>query len=130
MSRTRTPERESFLADVLVTAIEHCGYGFTSTVEFTYDDDKPGDAFAIVFDRYERADNPSDDTVWRIDIDTIAHGFGVVRERYYRHENTEPGSPIAELIKANRTNGDDGDVDVLGALLVLECALFGKQIYG
>jgi hypothetical protein len=123
---TRTREREEFLADVLVTAIEHGGYGFSRTVEWQYDDANPGRSYAVIYDRYEREDNPSDTTTWRVDIGTIAHGFGVAQKVY---KGAESGSLLGDLFTANRTNGDDGDVDVLGALLVLECALFGKQVY-
>lgn len=126
----RSPEREKFLSDLLVTAIEHMSYGFPATLEYKPEPDgEPGASYAVIYDRYEE-DEPwdADDSwkpkeSWRVDIDTMAKGLGVVR----RIE--KPANWVRDLLLADRTNGDDGDYDVVGALLVLECAIFGKPMY-
>jgi hypothetical protein len=120
----RTAEREQFLSDVLITAIEHMGYGFPGIVEYEPAiDGNPADAYAVIYDRYED-DLP--DRTWRIDIDTMAKGLGIVRKL----PNDGPVAQwVKDVIAADRTNGDDGDIDVIGALLVLECAIFGAPTY-
>lgn len=119
----RSPAREQFLSDVLVTAIEHAGYGFPGIVEYKPEpDDKPADSYAVIHNRYEESSE-----TWKVDIDTIAKGFGVIRKTYRGQPDT--AGWLRDVILADRTNGDDGDIDVVGALLVLECAIFGKATY-
>lgn len=132
--RTRTKERAQFLSDVLVTAVEHAGYGFPGIVEYKCEpDDDPSKSFAVIYDRYEETE-PMDrdeewkpEKTWRIDIETMAKGLGIVRKLPARPEGAAEW--VKDVIAADRSNGDDGDVDVVGALLVLECALFGRQVY-
>lgn len=123
----RTDQRAQFLSDVLVTAIEHSGYGFPGIIE--YEPEPDGDArksYAVIYDRYEAEDSDkAPEQTWRIDIDTMAKGLGIVRKM----SRATHAEWVADLQDADRTNGDDGDYDVVGALLVLECALFGKGVY-
>ncbi len=124
--KRRTPERAQFLADMLTTAIEHGGYGFTANVDYVWDVADPHDVYAVVYDRHEAEDDPSArDKTWRIDIDTMAKGLGIVRKM----DDATHAQWVRDLKLADRTNGDDGDYDVIGALLVLECALFGRGVY-
>lgn len=137
--RERTEERKRFLADLLCTAIEHAGYGFPMAREWEYADEAPGEAYALIRDRYD----PDDKTWHRVDIDTMAKGLGVIRsafiatcDRGTHHHNKDTfeclhfgGDERTELLLSDRTNGDDGDYDVVGALAVLECALFGRVVY-
>lgn len=121
----RSPERTQFLADVLSTAIEHGGYGFPGVIEYVWDVPNPADAYAVIIDRYEE-DNGTRSERWRVTVDTIAKGFGIARKL---PASGSVADWVSDLLIADRTNGDDGDVDVLGALLVLECALFGAPTY-
>jgi hypothetical protein len=119
---TRSPQRKQFLTDLLITAIEHGGYGFPEAHEYEPDGDDP---HAVIVDRY---DEPGDDDALkptRIDLDTMAKGLRILNE-----STTNPADWVKELMLASRTNGDDGDYDVIGALAVLECAVYGKVIYG
>lgn len=89
--------------------------------------------------------------VWVVDIDTIARGMRIIADAVPKSFETYPGSGRYETVRANhdtgerlyfggeartnlllsnRTNGDDGDFDVIGALAVVECALFGRVVYG
>lgn len=125
----RSPEREQFLADLFTTAIEHSGYGFPGVLEYRCDGLEPRDQFAVIFDRYddEQAAMDVPTETFRIDIDTMAKGLGIARKLSSRPEGVAQW--VKDLLLADRTNGDDGDYDVLGALLVLECAIFGEPTY-
>lgn len=116
----RTAERTAFLSDVLETALYHSGYGWFRVVE--YDADKG----VAVIEEYESCGACKEHERHTVDLDTIAKGLGVLRR-------TEPagfaGEALTMLRLADRTNGDDGDYDVIGGLAVIECALFGKVVY-
>lgn len=123
---TRSDERKQFLTDLLITAIEHSGYGFCSTTEYQPEADKP---FAVIYDRYEAEaeDDEAKIPLHRITLDTMAQGLSVFRT--IQESNDTPAQWVKDLLLADRTNGDDGDCDVIGALAVLECAIFGKVVY-
>ncbi len=129
----RSFERESYLFDLLACAIEHCGYGWFDVLEWSWDEDKPAEAFAVIQDQ-EEGDQ------FRVTIDIMAKGLRVIRESYPRGEQgrlwTRDGKLLGfggkarkRLILSDRTNGDDGDYDVIGALAALECGLFGEVVY-
>ncbi len=82
---------------------------------------------------------------WRVDLDTMAKGLGIIRNAVMReveHDGLVPhnkdtgerlyfgGESRRLLMLADRTNGEDGDYDVVSALAVLECGLFGRVSYG
>ena len=149
MPKERTPERIEFLHDLMVTAIENYGYGWFDVLEYEGDG---ADIRAVI--RQQEEDEPETFTV---DIDTMAKGLGVIRsavekdfpakvwdrDAHMHVDGTERalanaktgdrlefgGKPRKMLLLADRTNGEDGDYDVLGALAVLECALFGQVRY-
>jgi hypothetical protein len=128
----RSPERIEFLTDLLTTAIENGGYGWFTVETWRWEDVEPGDAFAEI--------TAEDGTFnGRIDLDTMARGLGVIKaavqdggllrnaatsERLYLSPEVR-----ASIMLADHTNGDDGDLDVVDALAVLECALFGSVVY-
>lgn len=147
----RTPERERFLADVLTTAVEHQGYGFFHVLRYRWDC-PPVETYALI---EESPDYVSGDeaAIWRIDIETTSKGLGVIRgARYAAANSADPhapgangevavlfaadgkrlyfgGQPYRDLMLADRTNGAEGDFDVIAALAVVECALFGQVVY-
>lgn len=140
----RSPERIAWLTNLLIDAIEHAGYGFPGAVEYEPNDD--GTAYAVIYDRFEEDDDPNTPPkeTWRIDLDTMAKGLGIIRNAVMKEvENDGPvphnkdtgdrlyfgGEVRRQLLLADRTNGDDGDYDVFGALAVLECAIFGHVMY-
>jgi hypothetical protein len=121
-------ERTEFLADLISIAMEHAGYGFPGIIEFQTDDDAPAGNFAVIYDRYEETPDGkrywAPKQSWRVDIDTMARGLGVLRRKYT--PATSPG--LAELYEADREN-DASITDVIGALAVLEAAVFGDITY-
>lgn len=132
--KQRTPERIEFLYFLMHAAIDHAGYGFPETTERHFNDDAQSESYAVIFDRYEaeeswvktsgwRPENWKPETTWRVDIDMMAKGLGIARKL------ADVSPWVKDLLLADRTNGDDGDYDVVGALLVLECAIFGKPTY-
>lgn len=140
----RSAEREQFLADLLTGAIEHAGYGFPAAKVWHCPDGAPGQWYAEITDRYLEPGDEGYGETQRVDLDTMAKGLGVIRDavlKEVRHDGPVPhnaktgerlyfgGEARRDLLLADRTNGDDGDYDVIGALAVLECALFGRVVY-
>ncbi|MGW0061407.1 hypothetical protein ACWDTT_15955 [Streptosporangium sandarakinum] len=132
----RTTNRAEFLADVLTTAVEHDGYGFFSVREWKHDGE-PGERYAVIYD-------PDEKQIHRIDGDTIAAGIGVIRRAQVREDarykelalhNTKTGQRLympneqrGAILRANHAN-DAGGLDVIDALAIVECALFGAVTY-
>jgi hypothetical protein len=129
---TRSDERAQFLADVLEIALYHNGYGWFYITE--YDTET----------HVATIEETEDGSTYTIDRDTVATGLGILtRAKFQETETpgvgrwtTEDGKPLGfggraltQLRDANRTNGLDGDIDVLGALAAIECALFGSVVY-
>lgn len=143
--RERSAERAEFLSDLLVTAIEHYDYGFPAVHEWVWDV-PPAQMYAVISDRYE--EGAEADVRYRVDIEVMARGLGVIRRAKLATvedfdgpaevlHNAATGQRLylsqparRDLLQAERTNGEEGDIDVIGALAVLECALFGAVVYG
>jgi hypothetical protein len=120
----RSAQRVEFLNYLLSTALEHGGYGFPEIVDYVEGGIGDHDTYALITDRYnEDKDDPEYGKVYRVDLDTMALGLKVLRER------TDLNRWFKELLLADRTNGDDGDYDVISALGCLESALFGEVRY-
>lgn len=139
MNTNRTPARIEFLVDVLTTAIENYGYGQFETDDYKHSDG--AESFATI--RFY--DDP--ENIHRVTLDTLAHGLTVIRDAVKRDAETFPAGDTvlhnaktgqrlymssemrANILLADHTNGDDGDLDVVDALAILECALFGAVTY-
>ncbi|ASR77188.1 hypothetical protein KIV66_gp81 [Mycobacterium phage MyraDee] len=144
----RTADRQQFLFDVFVTALEG-GIGYWS-VASEYHIWKPGPGhvediegfFAVVSDA-EADDDEGDFHDLRIDANVIARGIGLF-ERYALGKIDSLGTEVAEhaiepvgenhywrqFLLANRTNGDDGDYDADVADIIVQFGLFGEAVYG
>lgn len=144
-------ERQTFLSDVMIAAIEHAGYGFPGLVRWDLDMDRePMVTTATIVDRYaedEKEDDASPAYI-TVTLDTIAAGIGVIRKAKLRElndfgdgdpdmvlHNVTSGQRLylneagrKEILEASRLN-DAGEIDVVLALAILECGLFGAVTY-
>lgn len=111
----RSAERTEFLTDLFTTAIENDGYGAFEVHEYEWNVEQP---FAII--------QFPEDVRQRVTLNSMATGLAVIRNN---DKAGFGGEPRTALMLADRTNGEDGDYDVIGALAVLECALFGRVMY-
>lgn len=137
MTRKRTAERIEFLSDVLVTAVENMGYGWFSTEEWHCVEGDEENWFAEI-----RATDTAEE--FRIDLDTVAKGFGVMTNRKIKFADKYSGevphngktgermyisdASCKRILQASREN-DACEIDVVDALAIIECALFGAVRY-
>lgn len=140
----RSAERTEFLTDVLACAIEHNGYGFLGYISSNWTADNPVMTSVTIIDRYEEEECKAGETPKRfvITLDTIAHGFSIIRAAVDQDVDGEPllhnaksGQRLylshgdrKEILACDRAN-DASEIDVVYALAVLECALFGAVTY-
>lgn len=136
----RSSERTEFLTDLLTTAIENFGYGWFTVDEYEWENPPAGGAYAVVTDEDEGETH-------RIDLDVIVRGLRVIRDATTQVDPRQPNdgpvlhndrngfrlfvSPAQRrnIMLADRTNGDEGDLDCIDALAVVECGLFGRVVY-
>lgn len=152
----RTAERVEFLGDVLVGAIENYGYGWFLVEEYHIPEDDPSSWFADIIAedddektvhhvdldvlargfgviRDAKLDTTPTETRY-LDYGGEKHPYEVGGETVLHNAKTGQRLFMSEAQRANilltnRTNGDDGDMDVIDYLAVLECALFGQVVY-
>lgn len=138
--KKRTPERVQILTDMLTGAMEHGGHGWFSASEYRWIN-QGENAYAVI------RDDEGGGTPYRVTLDVIARGLGVIRDAVMRVDlehpndgevlhNVKSGERLGlsqklrqEIMLVDRTNGADGDLDVIGYLAILECGLFGKVVY-
>jgi len=137
---TYPAERNEFLTNVLSCAIDHRGYGWFHIDEYELPEND-GTAYALVTE-------DEDKTQYRLDIDTVAKGIAVIKaagagefpagvgqdvERDLANAETGErlflsGSDREAILEADREN-DATDIDVVLALAIVECGLFGQVRY-
>lgn len=139
----RSEERTQFLKDLIITAIENDGYGW-----FKVRDYDPDQGTAHIKDVHEKRE-------FDVTIETIAHGLAVIRDAkmatFTRTScaGTEFEETVSDDALANGATGDRlyvspdnrkrvleasreneaGDMDVVDALAILECGIFGHVEY-
>lgn len=141
----RSPEREQFLADVIICAVEGgtgywamaAGYRWAditpAETRVTLIEDEHGplfnDAcrvFADTHGRKPKIDEMLDqEGVHRVTIDTIAEGLSKIRSGHVRMNSTLLGT----ILNAD-TENDAGEIDADGADAIVQAALFGELVYG
>jgi hypothetical protein len=132
----RSDERNEFLTDILTTAVENGGHGWFSVDEYQWEAVPAGGAYATVAD--------DEGEIHRIDLDVLERGLQVIRDAVLGPDhlggqvlhNATSGcqlyvSPVqrTNICLADRTNGDEGDLDCIDALAIVECGLFGRVVY-
>jgi len=141
MTTTTAQDRVEFYSDLLITAIENGGYGQFWTREYDPFEDSP---YAVI----EFTD--AEGTLHRVTPATMAHGLGVITSAERRVDENHPddgpvlhnaatgqrlymGSHQRErIVFAADPDNDEyeaGDLDVIDALAILECALLGAVTY-
>ncbi len=133
----RSEKRQEFLNDLLVTAIENFGYG--SFVVNEYDPYKGEGSYAEI----GWYDDEYDPTKSRVDYDLLVKGLRIIRKAELQPVD-EDGNEVLfsagkrlylspgqrkNIMLADRTNGDEGDIDVVDALAVLEIGVFGQVVF-
>jgi hypothetical protein len=118
MTRKRSPEREEFLKDTLITAVEG-GINYWGAVA-----DYDPDAGTVTVYEKEYLDTP-DEKAFPVTMDTMARGWG----QYVKRVGKAPTGYARQALLANRTNGDDGDFDADVADVVLQLGIFGEVVY-
>lgn len=130
-------ERTRFLLDLMITAIENYGYGW-----FAVESYEPDEGKATIVEQGDDGDGPRH----KVNLDTLRKGLKVIREAKLGPEtdhnkqlvycNRETGKNIymsegqrANILLCDRTNNDEGDYDVVDALAVLECGIFGAVTF-
>jgi hypothetical protein len=139
MATTRTDERKVFLSDVLITFVENYGaLSWFGTDVYTVNDDGFATRAVIVDD---------DDQRHEVNLDTIAHGIGIIRNAVMRVDakypqdgevlhNAETGERLHlsrderdQILCADRDYDEAVNLDSVDASAIVECALFGKVVY-
>lgn len=116
---SRTHERNLFLQDVLITAVEG-GTGYWAACSgYFWDDDSPEDARVTL--------HPEDvqDENHLVTVETIAKGIALIRTNTVLLNSTLR----KWIVEADREN-DAGMIDADGADVIVQAALFGEIIYG
>ena len=141
---TRSPEREQFLADIIIGAVEG-GTGYWACVsEYKHPDDNPAATYAVLHEALDDDDESVDSIEGgfghypahmlailgppryeaagkRIDVDVAARGLSVLCA-----EHTGIGNALRE---ANREN-DAGQLDANDCDCIIQAGLFGQIVYG
>jgi hypothetical protein len=129
----RSDERANFLANTLSTACEG-GISYWASVgdydwgfpDMGHSDGRPwlaGEQAYVTAKVWE--DDSEDVTPFDVDLETIAKGWGLFMDKTWERDYFQTDAKLA-----NRTNGEDGDVDAEVADVVLQLALFGEVVYG
>lgn len=122
---TKSDKRLEFLTDVLTTAIEG-GINYWGGVS-EYKWDVPlGTAYAVVHENEDSGEGVIPEDGYRVDLDVIARGIGVLLEQYKDRPKT---SYWWQFVKANRTNGEDGDYDADVADQILQAGIYKSVIF-
>lgn len=121
----RTPEREQFLKDVLITAVEG-GINYWAAVS----EYEPEKGTVTVWEDVD--DDGTFGKAHLVTIDTIAHGIQVLTTGENAGKAFCMGSAEywKQFLLANRTNSEDGDYDADIADNVLQAGLFDSIVYG
>lgn len=120
----RSPEREQFLADVLVSIVEDGGYnGWRRVRRDTYHYEPAAEArvsLLCIGDGREEEFSEHEVT-----IETVAAGIAKLQSG-----NIRINSELLGWILAGAAKNDAGDIDAEAADCILQAALFGELVYG
>lgn len=113
----RTPEREQFLADVLITAVEGGVNYWAHTSEYRW-------LGGPKRTRVVLCDMEGDEKEHFVTIETIAEGLATIRK------GSGLNKSIMAAILLGDTNNDGGEIDSDAADCIVQAGIFGEVIYG
>lgn len=125
---TRTAEREQFLADIIITAVEG-GTGYWAAVSgYVWCDAEEGERAAntkATLHELDDATGAFDGDTHDLTIETVAAGIGKIKRG-------EVGvrADLLEAIKRGDAENDAGDIDADCADVIVQAGLFGEVVYG
>jgi hypothetical protein len=135
MARTRSPERQEFLSDIITTALEGgVGYWSVATAYEWFDPTTSGgtatpgpngtaNAYATIHE------TEGDDAIGPpllVDVDAIARALGIMRKGTPEGWNAQD---VARCLAASAAN-DAGDIDAGDADCIVQVAVLGSVVYG
>jgi hypothetical protein len=123
-TRTRSAKRTEFLKDVLVTAVESNPY----TPWFQFRDYDP-DAGTVTVWHDQDEEGTYKDGPHYVTLDSIASVLAKYCESVAQLPEGGRNTYKYQLVRADRSNGDEGDYDVTTADAVMQIAVLGEEIY-
>lgn len=121
MMTTRSPEREEFLSDILITAVEG-GTGYWAQVS-NYNHTPAANAH-VTLHEYHEEDDEGIIPQHLVDLDTIEKGLDL----YLSFLKDRVDATWREYMAANLQN-DAGDFDAEDADVIVQFAIFGEIKY-
>ncbi len=121
----RTEERNQFLADVFITAIEGGVNYWARVSDYKWKGCESDGRFSAVLNDSEGADFV--DRV--VDITVIDKGIDAFLA-WIDTRNLGPDHYYRKFVIANLTDGVDGDFDAQVADMIVQFGLFGEVVYG
>lgn len=146
MATVRSAEREEFLSDVIIGAVEGGTGYWASVASYRWEDRPAANIYAVLIDEEQEDDVRAFaelfasahgrkiklselidecDGIYRLDIDAVAKGIGLI----VRGEVGVRSDLKALIAQASREN-DAGDIDAEGADVIVQAALLGGVVYG
>lgn len=124
----RTAEREEFLADVIICAVEG-GTGYWACVS-DYKHGQPSETYAVLHEEdadgaIEGREGKYSTTPLRLDVEAVALGIGKIE----RGEVNINAGMAQSILAASREN-EAGDIDADLADVIAQAALLGSIVYG
>lgn len=141
----RTKEREQFLADIIVGAVEGgCSY-WARSVAYRWSDEAPATTRVLLIDMEQEEEfygevNALEAELGRkvklaeadaltgaslVTIDTVAKGLGKIKRNEVKLNST-----LKKEILLGDSENDGGYIDADGADVIVQAAIFGEVVYG
>ena len=118
----KSAARIQFLSDILCTIIEGAVDYWAIPINSTRVDD-PNNCLGWRYDTFTfKADD--EPQVYTVNINDIARGVNRLCESKINNDW------VNAMREANKTNGDEGDIDAMNCDMVLQYAVFGETVYG
>lgn len=119
----RSPERERFLADIIITAVEG-GTGYWASVSaYDHPEDSPAETRAIL---HEEDGERYSEVPLEVTLDVVALGIARIKQDGFSIRSELKN----DIIVASEKNDDEGLLDAEAADVIVQAGLFGQIVYG